>query len=551
MYQALLICNSVYPADPAKFPALNGPTSDGLRLWRQLTDADTGLFNVDNVTVLFERGQREILAAIERIYARASIDDTMLLYFSGHGTVANEKLYLCARDSIGQTIRSTGISTEVVSDVIHASKAGVSVILLDCCHSGGFKGGGSIDDLALHELKGEGRYVVTATTPTELALDASEPGAPSPFTAALIQSLAFGANDTNSDGYVDIDDLMRDLQDRIPPNAPRPERDFDGSGIVRVARRASLTSDATVEVDPSAAAGSQAATIFRKGSISGFMTPARKRGDITRADVRRWAPVALASVAACISAVYVLVLTYRYYPSDRAFERYQSVSAVIVGGAFIIVSLIEGVRFWYRKIDHLPRREIVETLNTSPPKVIRYIQYILLIACLVIVLSPLSGRGYVMRSWVVCLSCLGAILFLFFFRKLNFGDEAISTAGALAVVGNVVPVWTEVPLTAQSRGLGSGQFESGAQTFDGQIYIVLGLALVAAWYWRLPKLVVAGILAIFCLCLLANAGRAFSDVQAHWLVTTIAIAVGIVGASLGSGNHLPLQGQLTYGRMGR
>ncbi|MCX5042450.1 caspase family protein [Aldersonia sp. NBC_00410] len=541
MYRALLICNSVYPADPARFPALNGPTSDGLGLWRQLTDADTGLFKIDDVDVLFENGQSEILETIDRIYSRASNDDTVLLYFSGHGLIANEKLYLCGRDSIGHSIRATGISTELISDIIHASKAGVSVIILDCCHSGGFKGN-TIDDVALRELSGEGRYVITATTLTERALDASERGAPSPFTAALIQSLASGADDANSDGFVDIDDLMRDLQDRVPPNAPRPERDFDGSGIVRIARRISHTSEdrADIATRITQAPDAQPTTIFKEGFSAGLALSPRSRGDITRADVRRWVPVALASMLAFSTGAYTLS-TISTYVGNRDDEKLVALCAVLVGGALLSLSLIEAAYFWYHKITYLPRREIIETLRASPPRVLRPVQYAVFIGALAIVLSPVSGRGYVMWEWIVCLSCLGATLLLFAFRWLNRGDEAISTAGALTIIGNVVPVET-------ATANGHWEYPSGMQSYDGIIYIAIGLALSTAWYFRSPKVVVAGMLALLFLCLLANAGTAIYEVHSYWFSTACALAIGTAGAVLGSGEYIPLHGKLARQR---
>jgi hypothetical protein len=240
MYRALLICNSIYPDDPAGLPELNGPQADGLLLWRVLTDAQKGLVAADHTRVLFERTSREILVAAEDFFVSAQPNDILIFYFSGHGRRSGGSLFLCGRDSVSSRTVSTAVSAESLRHVIDRSPAGASVVLLDCCHSGAFKGP---DDLS-KDFKGAGRFVIAASRASELAKDSDQQGEPSPFTGALVSALSGAAEDLDGDGYIDIEDVYKIVSGKLAGgDAPEPRKSFDGSGTIPLAR---------VDVEPSA-----------------------------------------------------------------------------------------------------------------------------------------------------------------------------------------------------------------------------------------------------------------------------------------------------------
>ncbi|WP_330440919.1 HEAT repeat domain-containing protein [Micromonospora sp. NBC_00821] len=231
MYRALLVCNSLYEADP-KLHALHGPRIDGRLLSAALTDDEMGVFASEHVSILFDASRAEIAEAANRFFSDAEPDDVLLFYFSGHGRSRNQKLYLCARDTTSSLLPGTAVSNDTLNDIIGDSLARAKVIVLDCCHSGAFKGPVAVERL----LAGKGRFVLTATAASETAADADGEDLPSPFTNALVDGLLHGADDKDGDGMVDLADLYEYLQAAVRGSS-EPRHRFDGFGNVPIARR--------------------------------------------------------------------------------------------------------------------------------------------------------------------------------------------------------------------------------------------------------------------------------------------------------------------------
>lgn len=185
MYRALIVCNSRFPADPGALRELQGPKADGVLLRDALTDPSAGLFQRTEVRLLLEADSSEIITVAEDFFSGAEPDDTLLFYYSGHGRSLNQQLFLCASNTKVDRLRSTAFIGSVLSEMIAASFAQVKIVILDCCHSGVFKG----DDEIVERLSGHGRFVIAATSATDRAADAEVRGEPSPFTKALTDGL--------------------------------------------------------------------------------------------------------------------------------------------------------------------------------------------------------------------------------------------------------------------------------------------------------------------------------------------------------------------------
>ncbi|MDB4872417.1 MAG: Caspase domain protein [Gemmatimonadales bacterium] len=227
MHRAILVCNSVFPEDPAGLPSLNGPCKDGLILWRTLISPDLGLFPDENVQVLYERSSYETLEAIEDFFETAEADDVCLLYYSGHGRRHGRELVLCARNTKTARLQATGVSCSVIKRIIENSHAKAVIVILDCCYGAAFKGEPSAEALA-----GRGVYIISAAGAGELADDAIMSSSPSPFTKALVESL-IEVDGTEEQG-LGLDALHKRISKKIAGRQPIPWKSFDGSGIVRI-----------------------------------------------------------------------------------------------------------------------------------------------------------------------------------------------------------------------------------------------------------------------------------------------------------------------------
>jgi predicted HTH transcriptional regulator len=231
MYRALIVCNSRFPDDPGALGELYGPKMDGVLLRDALTDHDTGMFDRSDVQIINEEASSEVSRAVDDFFSSAEPDDTLFFYYSGHGRTRNQQLFLCTRNTVVDRLHSTSISESTLNAIVASSFAQVKILVLDCCFSGMLKGNNLIEGLS-----GTGRYVLAATSAIDRANDSSLRGAPSPFTRVLAEALVSKAQDSNSDGAVDLDDLYAYLES-VPFEGPRPHRKFDGSGSIPIARR--------------------------------------------------------------------------------------------------------------------------------------------------------------------------------------------------------------------------------------------------------------------------------------------------------------------------
>ena len=224
VFKALLVGASTFPEDPHNLPALKGPPHDVRMLEDALTHPQVGLHQRGNVTSLLNYTRAEILDRVEGFFADAGKDDQLILYYSGHGRQDGRgNLYLAARDTRTDRLISSAISDETINAMIDGSAAGRVVLVLDCCHSGSFKG------LDLPEtLKGTGRFLLTSCRSRELAVDAGEGDGPSAFTKCLVEALLSGEVDSNRDGFVSLNEVYDYVLPRLKAASKQiPQRYFD------------------------------------------------------------------------------------------------------------------------------------------------------------------------------------------------------------------------------------------------------------------------------------------------------------------------------------
>jgi hypothetical protein len=233
-YRALLIGNSIFEAD-AGLNGLNAPVKDVARLHNALVNPATGMFDEGSVRLVTEATCDRILDELDDFFRSARRDDLALLYYSGHGVLDEHgQLYLCGRNTVSDRLLRTAVGNTRINEFIHDSACQHTVILLDCCSSGLFKGGAVETQLA-----GPGRYVVSSTRGAELANDAASPTGTSLFTEYLVEGLLGGARDEDGDGYIDLREIYDYTRAQLRANTTQvPHCRFDGDGAVSLARAA-------------------------------------------------------------------------------------------------------------------------------------------------------------------------------------------------------------------------------------------------------------------------------------------------------------------------
>jgi uncharacterized caspase-like protein len=248
-HYALLIGNGLYERDPNKLPRLRGPAND-LRLMREaLTHPDSGLFDAANVTELLDRTNGEILEQIEMFFSGRSRQDTLLLYYSGHGLPDNNSnLFLCARNTHPNLLTSSAIADDSINAMARNSFAGKFIFILDCCHSGGFKGGAdgrklvAISEDEASRPDRSGRCLITSCASNELSADATDTEGASVFTYHLARALTLPEVDADGDGQVLMSEVFKHVEKHVYATSRQtvqyaPDRNFGDTPIAKVAPR--------------------------------------------------------------------------------------------------------------------------------------------------------------------------------------------------------------------------------------------------------------------------------------------------------------------------
>lgn len=176
----------------------------------QLRDPTRCAFPHDQVRLLTHENacRGNILTALDWLSDKAEQDDTVIIYFSGHGMEA-PGFHLVPFGYDGNNLTNTAITGQEFTACLRSIQAKKLLVLLDCCHAGGqaeAKGYSKspLPSAVIHELgKSSGRVVLASSRKDEL----SWTGRPySEFTMAVLEGLS-GYGAFEQDGYARVLDL--------------------------------------------------------------------------------------------------------------------------------------------------------------------------------------------------------------------------------------------------------------------------------------------------------------------------------------------------------
>ncbi len=143
----------------------------------------------DVVEIYDDRASAEgVVKALDRIAGLARTEDTVLIYFSGHGIVIDRKYYFVTQNVTSyEAITAGALSEERMVAAMSHIRARNGMLFLDTCYAGGF----SLDSASqlAHE---SGRYVLAGATSLEEALDSYD-NKNGVFATAVLRGLAGGA----------------------------------------------------------------------------------------------------------------------------------------------------------------------------------------------------------------------------------------------------------------------------------------------------------------------------------------------------------------------
>ncbi|MGW5135089.1 caspase family protein [Streptomyces sp. NPDC004135] len=250
---ALIIANDRYMDQGLK--KLNAPLQDAASLERVLHDPQIGDFEVE---VVHNASADLMRRRIQGFFKDRDRADTLLLHFSCHGLKSESgELYFAASDTEPPLLAATAVPSQFVRSCMSTTRAGRTVLFLDCCYGGAFSKGstsvrasGDVNVLASfaedEPVTGRGWAVITASDSMEYAFEGSQlaedSGArPSVFTHAVVEGLETGDADLDADGNISLDDLYdyiyRHVRDQNPHQTPKKAAELHGELYLAHSRR--------------------------------------------------------------------------------------------------------------------------------------------------------------------------------------------------------------------------------------------------------------------------------------------------------------------------
>ncbi|MFJ3714315.1 caspase domain-containing protein [Streptomyces sp. NPDC090057] len=551
VYRALVICNSVFPDDPSRFPRLEGPRKDGLILWSSLTDLRTGKFRSEDVEVFYERSSKEIMELAEDFFAKGNAGDTLLFYYSGHGIREQQELFLCGRDSVQNRIVSTGVSTDLLGKIMKKTRASTVVVVLDCCHSGAFKGRAQVGP---DSLAGKGRYVITASGAVDVAADAESPGAASPFTQALADALEAESDRPDGLGDVSLAEVVGHMNTRLSGRHPLPRYKFDGSGDLAIAKRVRPVRASQQHLDPqereadravAATPGKPDAERVTLGVHLANLT-ARRRKDYSYGDIILGLMHLVLSVVIALLALGMATneesLLYPNYDHSGIYgeqlmdsDLFLLYCAVLLTLSVLltVASIWElGVAGKYAR-QAQSRREFLEMLSRPYTRRVRGARDTIAFLFVVPVFVTLISEDLPILPYSLAISLCGAIFGTVCISRIGYGDASYLAASALVLAGVFTP--------RAELGYGSANDFSGVVI---ALQMISFVAMLFAWSVRLSRrnLTLAAFSNFLPILIFSLQTGTLPGVSA------LGVGLALFGCALGDGVALPLGAPI--GRLG-
>jgi len=211
---ALLIGVDEY--EDSSIPDLGNPLHNIFALSEILVNPRVGEFSRKNVEILSNPTYKTAKRAIFELFSKAQRDDLIVLYFSGHGFLQEQQLYLPLQDSEKGYLDLEAISAHFIASQMSKSRAKKQVIILDCCHAGAFEPPPGLKPSV-------NAIILTASDKTEYAWE-NQDGRFSLFTQNLIEGLKEGKIDCDSSGQVTVEEIYRYIRRKLSHSKQNPLR---------------------------------------------------------------------------------------------------------------------------------------------------------------------------------------------------------------------------------------------------------------------------------------------------------------------------------------
>lgn len=241
MAEALLIGMGQY--DDPSFPSLTAPSQDTEALQELLRRPDIGASRMSDVMQLQHPTLKQLRETIETFCTLRDLDETTLIYLSGHAIVDDQgALFFPCRDTQQSHLEQTAYPFSELKAELEACRSQKQVVILDCCFSGTFAKGMVAPqdfDAIVQDFSSTRRALLTSPAAIDYSTQ-HKIKARSTYTQFLLDALETGMADGCAnrplDGTVDVTELhayiSAHLQHTLPALTPNLYSKADGYRIV-------------------------------------------------------------------------------------------------------------------------------------------------------------------------------------------------------------------------------------------------------------------------------------------------------------------------------
>jgi len=180
--------------------------------------SDTRLMTRSSTSPELWPTRNNFLREIRRMCAAAGRDDTVLLYFSGHGIEHKGENYLVPSDALGEIVVDTAVPLSTIMEMLRESPSESKIIVLDSCHSGARKGQKDIGRMTEGFLNAlrinmEGWAILSSCKEREVSWEWKEVEQ-SAFTHFLVKALK-GEAGCDAEGRIFISDVAKYVSEKV------------------------------------------------------------------------------------------------------------------------------------------------------------------------------------------------------------------------------------------------------------------------------------------------------------------------------------------------
>jgi uncharacterized caspase-like protein len=160
-----------------------------------------------------------VLSDLRAASAAATEDDTILVFFAGHGTrTPDGRFFMAASQTRVDRVAETSLSWDEVADILGKSRGRV-IMVVDACHSGQTGAAQGTNDDAVESIVGRSGapiVVLAASKGRQLSNEASERGG-GVFTQSLAAVLGprRAQADVNRNGVLEISEIYRSVKEAV------------------------------------------------------------------------------------------------------------------------------------------------------------------------------------------------------------------------------------------------------------------------------------------------------------------------------------------------